>query len=62
MHIMSKHTKVRAQIKLKISYFVSNFFIENVRADVLVGSTWDVCNFYSVNFLNHRFHTIGKNL
>ena len=41
--------------------FRFQFFIENGRIQAFVrASTRDAYNLYSVNFFNHRFHTIGK--
>ena len=58
-HIRSKHTKVRLRSWNFI--FRSQFFIGNGRTQALLrASTCNACNLYDVNFLNHRFHTIGN--
>ena len=52
-HIRSKRTKVRARSwKFHISFSI--FYRRS--------STHDAYNFHSVNFLNHRFHAIGKHV
>ena len=44
---------------LPIYYLLLPIYLRNTQA-LVRASTRDAYNLYSLNFLNHRFHTIGK--
>ena len=55
--LLHEKNNFASQFFVIISYY--RFTYENRQA-LVRASTRDAYNLYSVNFLNHRFHTIGK--